>query len=223
MDSQDSLPYEPGSPEELALFQRWCRANVELVVMRLLVPNFLFLDGPAFDEPTLQQLHLARPTPDPLTLMRRALPTHAAATGASQVAISVAAGGEEPYALLVAVDETGAIAETAAIGLDGDRPAVAVWQAADISTLPIKAWQQLLAANAGYDEFAKWLCRRCESVCPGEASEIPAPCDFCGSNEIEQVEIDTPLRPPKPPFNGPELRAMDSSLIQTVLGTIHEE
>jgi hypothetical protein len=54
------------------------------------------------------------------------------------------------------------------------------------------------------DTPTMWLCRQCESVCPGVVGEVPAPCDFCGSSDIENVGPDAEERLPKPPWDDPE-------------------
>jgi hypothetical protein len=52
-------------------------------------------------------------------------------------------------------------------------------------------------------EPAKWKCEKCESVCEGEKGLVPTPCDFCGSEEIVEVSMDTPEAPPKSPWDDP--------------------
>jgi hypothetical protein len=210
MDYDD---WEPGSPRPLYLFQRWCRGVVELAVLQLEVPSLLFADGPELSEPLLEQWQLSGTSPGFEELLRRLVPSIATERLASQIGVSIPFGGDEPGVLLLAVDETGLVAERAHASVVVEHVELGPWAPYDTEQLPIASWQQLLGANAGYDEFAKWRCQRCRSVCPGEAALVPAPCDFCGSDDVTQVPLGTPLAPPAPPhdqsrFDGPFLEAL---------------
>jgi ferredoxin len=101
----------------------------------------------------------------------------------------------------VTVDETGASAARAYVALVDEAMQLGEWREVAVEHLPVEEWQRTLATNAGYEDFVKWRCNRCESVCPGEAAEVPAPCEFCGGGEIEQVAITTPLSDPRPPYD----------------------
>lgn len=212
--------YEPGSPAPLFLFHRWCRASVELAVMQHTPPTLFFFDGPELDGPTFEHWQLKGTPPALDELLASVIVALASGGDASQIGVCVPFGGDEPGALLVVIDESGLVAERATVAVVDDHLELGSWTAADVSALPISTWQTLLAATAGYDEFAKWRCNRCLSVCPGEAAKLPAPCDFCGSDEIERVPLTTPLAPPQPPYND-ELDAENPSPA-IVLGIIDD-
>jgi hypothetical protein len=188
----------PGSLAPLTLFHRWCRCFTELAVMHSpRPPRLIFTDGRDFDEPQHEQWTVTGEVPTTDELLRRLIPAQATRTGASQVGVCVPIGDPAPIVLVIAVDETGALAEHADVHQLGDSFHVDEWAPASLDELPITVWQQLLALNAGYHRFAKWRCIGCGSVCPGEADERPGPCDFCGRKDVEAVPIETPLEPPR--------------------------
>jgi hypothetical protein len=210
----DDDVYEPGSPCPLYLFERWCRGSVELAVLRFEVPTLLFADGDELDEPLLEQWQLSGTVSEPAELLRHLVPGIATRHHASQVGVSIPCGGDGPGVFLLTIDETGVIAERANVFVEAEHLELGPWGPAGTEQLPVSSWQHLLAANAGYAEFAKWRCRRCRSVCPGEAALVPAPCDFCGSDDIERVPLGTPLAPPAPPY---DQRRFDA-LVEALLG-----
>jgi hypothetical protein len=53
------------------------------------------------------------------------------------------------------------------------------------------------------EDEGRWKCNTCESVCEGDPSIIPTPCDYCGGTDIIAVPLETPLAPPKPPWDDP--------------------
>lgn len=115
----------------------------------------------------------------------------------SQIGISVPFHGDIDGVMLLCVDETGHIAEAATSDVDGF---LEQWRPLPPGGLPFADWQRTLAKHAGYRDLSKWCCRDCDSVCLGEADEIPSPCEFCGSDHVEAVSIETSLSPPRPPF-----------------------
>jgi hypothetical protein len=175
-----------------------------LAAMQMTLPCFLFANGPKFAE--IRHDHWAAPerdgsddvlAEDTALLITGILPAYAGEHLASQVAISVPVGGDAPALLLVAVDETGCVAQQAAVGLGADHLTVEPWRPASTTELPLGLWWRLLALNAGYRDFAKWRCHDCRSVCPGEAEVVPTPCEYCGSEDIERVPLETELAPPR--------------------------
>jgi hypothetical protein len=107
--------------------------------------------------------------------------------------------GEDPGAVLVVIDETDFSFDHISVSHDDDGLVLMHWEALP-HALPIASWQRQLARNAGWHNFAKWHCHDCDSVCPGEASIVPAPCDFCGSYDVTRPPATTALRPPRLPY-----------------------
>jgi hypothetical protein len=212
MDFDD---WEPGSPRPLYIFQRWCRSVVELAVLQFEVPSIFFVDGPELEEPVTEQWQMRGSRPSWPELARRLVPSLAAERLASQVGVSIPFGGDTAGVVLLALDETGVVAERAQASVVDDHVELGPWTAQIADDLPVAAWQQLLAANAGYEEFSKWCCLRCRSVCPGEAALCPAPCDFCGSEDVARVPLATPLAPPAPPY---DQRRFDGPFLEALLG-----
>lgn len=222
-------PTEPGSPLSLRLFHRWCRAQVVLTIMRGEVPELLFADGPRQPKPFWAFWEVTGVPPSTHEFIVKTLPSLAGEFAASQVGICIPFGGEQPGALLLTVDETGAIAEQAFADIDDDGRAVTLHQWVDVGTdlFPVADWQGLLAIHAGYENFTKWRCNGCESVCPGEAAEAPTRCDFCGSSDVDDVGVSLPLAPPRPPFDAEyvsdEDELMASPFVQMLRETIKRE
>lgn len=215
------MDVEPGSPLALTLFHAWCRGGVALWLSRGSAPFLLFADGPNQAEAIIASWELEDDLPETAGFLTDLIERWMDETAASQIGISIPFRGEADGILLLSVDETGHIAEQATIGDDGFPER---WGPMPRGGLPFEKWQRLLATNAGYRDFTKWRCRTCESVCPGEADEIPSPCDFCGFEEIEVVPIETPLAPPRPPYDedyvSEEAELLESPLALTVLGLL---
>jgi hypothetical protein len=214
---------EPGSPVPFPHFCRWCRSHVALATAAGLVPQLLFADGPRFDETIVSAWEMPGRCPDTVALAQELIPAVAAQTGASQVALAVPFGGPAPGVTFICVDETESVGEEALVDLD--RLRLELWLPVEPALFPISDWQQLLARNAGYREFAKWRCRHCRSVCPGEAANVPTPCDFCASTDIERVSLETALRAPDPPYRDETAEAVDavaSPFIDTILAIIDD-
>jgi hypothetical protein len=188
---------EPGSPVALDCFARWCRVEIDDSVAADEDPSLLFAYGPDFEEPLVLGWHLVGERLDTEELITRLVPPWITRTGASQIGIVVPFGRPRPGVNLIAVDELELVAERSY--LDIGRLRLGEWEAVPCR-LPFTEWQAAMGTNAGWQELAKWRCRRCESVCPGEAAVVPNPCDFCGSTEIERVDLATPLREPDPPW-----------------------
>src|SRR5205823_1036491 len=121
-------------------------------------PTLLFFDGPDLDGPTLEQWHVEGTLPPIDKLLASMILALASGGDASQVGVCVPFGGDEPGTLLIVVDESGFVAERATVAVVDDHLELGSWTAAEVADLPISTWQTLLAANAGYDEFAKWRC-----------------------------------------------------------------
>jgi hypothetical protein len=187
----------PGSLADLAIFARFCRARLDHAVATGEAPAFLCADGPDFADAVVNGWHLDGAPPATEELLAGVVPAWLRETEASQVAVSVPFGGECPGVTLVAVDEAESLIEQSY--LDVVRLRLGDWQVVPVD-LDVFAWQRELAQNAGYTDFAKWRCRACQSVCGGEAAEVPTPCAFCGSEAIEPVELSTPLCPPDHAF-----------------------
>lgn len=196
MEAYDDIQVEVGSPLALGDFLGWCKGHVTAAVAHMQIPKFLFADGPRHAVPVAVVWELEGQPDDTEEFLTHVIPHWASDAEASQVAVSLPIGGEEPAALLVAADETGVLARQARVVL-GDRGLeLEDWLSAPVTHLPRTEWQQLLARAAGWREYTKWRCRRCRSVCSGEADVIPTPCDFCASVDIERVPLTTPLAPP---------------------------
>ena len=194
---EDAL--ELGSPP-FFLFHHWCRKTVELGVMEMTMPTFVFAGGRNL-EPLFEEWHVNGRPPATAALIAKLVPVYTELFGASQIGVSVPFGGASAGVLLVVVDETSVAVEQAHVAIDNDHLELGLWSPTAPAALPVADWQRQLAENAGYERFAKWRCRGCSSVCPGEATEVPSPCDFCGSTEIESVSLSTPLAPPRPPHD----------------------
>jgi hypothetical protein len=189
------------------------------------VPSLLFADGPGFAEAIVAawQLDDDDVAESTTKLVADLVPAWATETGASQVAIAVPFGGDRPGVTFVCVDETDYLIEEAQLDIEGRslKPARTV----EAALFPVATWQELLARNAGYDEFAKWRCQHCLSVCPGEATHVPSPCDFCGSTDIALVPRATRLRPPRLAYRDEEAAAADalvSTFVDTVLTIVED-
>jgi len=189
---------ELGSPVDLTVFARWCRAEVDAVMAEDQLPALLVAHAPDFSEPLTVSWHRDGEQLPVAELLDELVPVWIEQTGGSQVAVSVPFAGARFGVSLVVADETGFITEQAY--LDHERLRLGDWQPIS-ADLDIAAWQIVLAENAGWVDFAKWRCQRCGSVCPGEASIVPTPCDFCSSTEISHVSLATPLRDPDPPYD----------------------
>lgn len=223
----DRTQIEPGSALSLPLFHRWCRAQVVLSVMRGELPELLFADGPRQETPfwAFWSVEGERPTTHEFIL--QTIWSWAIDREASQVGLCIPFGGEQPGALLLTVDESGAIAEQAFVDISDGDAVLHEWVDVGTGLFPVIDWQELLAENAGYREFTKWRCNLCLSVCPGEADELPAPCDFCASSDIEAVGLDVPLAPPRPPYDenyvSDEEELLSSPFVQMLRATIAEQ
>lgn len=190
----------PGSPVSFNVFARRCRALVDGFVFRSARPAILVADGPEFEELVVLDWEVEGEPPPIERLLTRLVPTWIEQTGGSQVAISVPFDRPRPGVSLLMLDEAAHAIETS--HLDVVRMRLRAWRALTVD-LPLVAWQEVLAENAGWQELAKWRCRHCQSVCAGEADAVPTPCDFCRSTMIERVELGTPLREPDPPYDRP--------------------
>jgi hypothetical protein len=188
----------PGSPAPLAAFARFCRAEIDAVIAGDEMPSLLFAHGPDFPVALTLGWQLIGERPDNEELIEQLLPAWIDQTGASQVAIAMPFGRPRPGTTLVALDELESLVERSYV--DVARLRLSVWQPI-VCHLNLSRWQRTLAENAGWHRLAKWRCRRCGSVCPGEADEAPTPCDYCQSTKIEPVAMTTPLRDPDPPWN----------------------
>lgn len=197
----DRTPIEPGSPLSLPLFHRWCRGQVVLAMMRGELPELLFADGPRQETPLWAFWSVEGVPPTTLEFILQTIWSWAIDREASQVGLCIPFGGEQTGALLLTVDETGAIAEQALVDVNDDGAVLHEWVDVGTDLFPVTEWQELLAEHAGYDDFAKWRCKSCQSVCAGEAADVPTPCSFCASTEIERVGIEVPLAPPLPPYD----------------------
>ncbi len=191
--------FAAGSRALFADFHVWCRVSVELAVAEGSLPKLLFANGPDFDFPMIEWWDETFVPPTTSEFLVKLIPVFVEQTGASQVAVSVAFGGEDPGVLLIVVDETDHAVEEAGVVLEDGELVLGQWYPV-AHQLPIAAWQRLLSRNAGYDDFAKWRCRECRSVCPGESALTPAPCDFCGSFDVERVALETALAPARLPY-----------------------
>jgi hypothetical protein len=165
------------------------------------MPRLLFADSPLHDEPEVRAWELEGKPGGTVEVIQVMLDNWIQLTGASQIGISVPLGGDEPGVLLVTLDEQSVRATQTYVSLDDGEIVLSRWHAASAAQLPTATWQLKLASNAGYDDFAKFRCEHCGSVCPGESDEVPSPCDYCGSTEIVQVSLTTPLAPPCPPYD----------------------
>jgi hypothetical protein len=212
---------ELGSPLSLTLFHAWCRVAVAWRLHEGSAAALLFADGPDQEQPVIAEWEIKGALPETTGFLTELIEGWMAEMAASQIAISIPYHGGVDGVLLLCVDETGHIAERATIDDDGF---LGKWRELPPGGLPFGKWQRLLATYAGYRDFTKWRCRLCESVCAGEADEIPSPCDFCGSQEIEAVSIETPLSPPRQPFvadyEPDELELFTSPFGMTLLGVI---
>jgi hypothetical protein len=196
----------PGSPVSFADFRLWCRAGVEAAVASGAIPKLLFANSRDLDRPLIAEWEETFAPPAILEFLTKFIPLIAEHTGASQVAVAVPYGGNGARALLVSVDETDCAVEEARVFLDAEELVLEPWHTVS-HELPVVAWQLLLAANAGYDDFAKWHCSQCDSVCLGEGALQPAPCDYCGSYDVERVSLVRALAPPRLPY--PDESALD--------------
>jgi hypothetical protein len=202
---------EVGSAVEFDVFARSCRALVDDYVFREEVPAILVADGPDFDAPILLDWHLEGTPPPREEVVDRLVPAWIEQSGGSQIAVSVPFREPRPGVSLLIVDEGDWAFEHAY--LDVARLRLEAWQ--DVggrNALALTDWQATLAQNAGWRDYAKWRCRRCQSVCGGEAEDPPTPCSFCESTEVERVALETALRPPASPWG--------SSLLERMLGAL---
>jgi hypothetical protein len=195
---------EVGSPLTLSAFARWCRYEIDATLANDEAPALVVANSPEYPEPLTVGWRLNGEPPTIEELIVKLVPAWIAETMASQLGLAIPCGRPRPGVTLVALDEAEALIEHAY--LDLGRLRLGSWQelATEIDT---SAWQTDLARNAGWDELAKWRCRRCGSVCAGEAASTPSPCEFCAATEIERVPLNTPLRAPDPAFS-PFLQAL---------------
>jgi hypothetical protein len=193
----------PGSLRTLEEFHAFCRSHVHVAVTFGELPRLLFADGPTFDEPLVRYWDLddVEPTSETSGLIDFLIGHWLDDQPASQVGLALPLGGDEPSAVLLSADESGRHVEQASVTAFAGQILLGPWLEAAWPPVAYHDWQQCLAANAGYQMFAKWRCESCRSVCPGEAALIPAPCDFCGSTAITTVALDSPLREPEPPWD----------------------
>jgi hypothetical protein len=168
----------PGSPTTLADFARFCRAEIDAVIAGDEMPSLLFAFGPDFLAPLILGWRLSEDRPDNAELVEQLLPAWIDQTKASQVAIAMPFGRPRPGATLVAVDELESLVEHSYV--DIERLRLGEWRSI-VCDLDLSSCQRTLADNAGWLQLAKWRCRRCGSVCPGEADQVPSPCDYCQS------------------------------------------
>jgi hypothetical protein len=216
-----SIDAGPGSPWSGDEFHAWCRAHVAFEILVPRIPKLFFADGPTQPEPEVRLWELAGEPPSTEEFLIGVIPRWIEDSAASQIGVSVPFGGETPGVTLLTVDEASAQAEQVEVALVNDQTRLGAWEPVSLDQLPVAEWQQTLQRNAGYLDFAKWRCRRCQSVCPGEADTVPSPCDFCGSGDIECVPLATPLAPPVPPWQPERTLRIDSPFVQTLLGIIH--
>lgn len=211
----------PGSPLSLTLFHAWCRGRLALALSRDSAVSLLFADGPSLESPMVSGWGFDEGHPEETGFLTELIEVWMTATNASQIGISIPFRGESDGILLLSVDETGHVAEQTTLGIDGFPE---LWRSMPPGGLPFARWQAQLATSAGYRNFTKWRCRTCGSVCPGEADEMPSPCDFCGSELIKVVPIETPLRPPRSPYDedyvSAETELLESPLGLTLLGLL---
>jgi hypothetical protein len=193
----DQTNVEPGSPLSLTLFHAWCRVAVAWALHQGRPPALLFADGPAREQPSIAEWEIELPLPESGSFLTELIERWMDDAEASQIAISIPFHGDGDGVLLLCVDETGHVAEVAMTDTDGYPDE---WQPLARGGLPFGDWQRRLAKHAGYRDLSKWRCGGCESICIGESDEIPSPCEFCGSEQIESVPIETPLAPPQPPY-----------------------
>jgi hypothetical protein len=194
---------EVGSPEPLRTFNAWCRAVIQMAVAHEELPAFLFVNGPAFEEPMHATYSLGGQPPKVAEVLEQLVPNWATASGGSQLGFAFALHRPSRVYLLT-VDETGAIAQEARVTIDGIgrdlTNELERWRRLPLEGLPVTDWQRLLAQNAGYYDFTKFRCNTCLSVCPGDG-DADGPCEYCGGTDIETVPLDTPLAPPIAPYN----------------------
>lgn len=212
---------EPGSPLSLKLFHAWCRACITSTYLQGRAPALLFADSPTQEVPVIAEWDVEGEMPERADFLSDLIVDWVNTTQASQIGIGIPFAGDVLGVLLLTVDETGHVAEQA----QADEHGLSGWRPLPRGGLPFGDWQRLLAKHAGYRDFTKWRCTRCESVCPGEADERPSPCDYCGSDEIEAVSTETPLAPPRPPYDkdyvSEELELLASPFVQTLVGLIN--
>jgi hypothetical protein len=190
---------DPGSPIELTLFARRCRALVDGYIFRSETPALLVAGGTEIEGSLIVDWHLEGQPPASEEVLAKLVPAWIADSGGSQVGVAFPFGQPRLGVSLVVADEFDSMIEQAY--LDVERMRLRAWRPVG-AELPILDWQKLLAANAGWRELAKWRCRRCQSVCGGEADEMPTPCEFCESSDIQRVPLETPLSGPEPPYEG---------------------
>jgi hypothetical protein len=129
------------------------------------------------------------------------LPDWIKSNEASQVGVSIIIPDENPGVLLVTADETGAIAESAHAEIVRDHIEFCGWIPETTESFSTIKWERLLARKAGYENATKWQCEKCQSICLEEATSAPVPCEFCGSENVVAVPLETPLAPPLPPYD----------------------
>lgn len=198
----------PGSPFALSEFHAVCRALVHVAISRHEQAQLLFTvdeEGSQLDARTWERSAWTEQTTSDL-LNATVLDAIHKCSG-SQIGVALPVLGQEPAILLLSVDEAELIVERAVFMLADDLVALGPWLAETIEGLHVTSWQRLLAHNAGYRCLTKWRCRRCGSVCPGEADAVPSPCDYCGGREIEAVPLEAPLREPAWPWSAVSGRA----------------
>lgn len=191
---------EPGSPQPLDAFHAWCQACVSFVLAGEQIPRLLFADGRFQEHPILASWEGEDAPLEPVEFAAEILSALAADTTASQLGICVPFGGDEPGLYLVTCDETGSRVDRALVEMTKEGTTFKRWERVD-PILATAETYELLARKARYRQFSKWRCRRCGSVCCGEADEPPTSCEFCGSTAVEGVPLDTPLAPPRPPYD----------------------
>lgn len=220
----DRTQIEPGSALSLPLFHRWCRAQVLMAVMRGELPELLFADGPQQEAPLWTFWSVEGTRPATREFILETIPSWAYDREASQVGLCIPFDGEQPGALLLTVDETGAIAEQAFVDITDDGAVLHEWVDVGTDLFPVTEWQRLLAVYAGYDDFTKWRCNQCQSVCAGDAADVPTPCFFCASTDIERVGLEVALAPPRPPYDenyvSDEAELLSSPFVQMLRAAI---
>lgn len=219
---QHRLHAEPGSPLPLTLFSAWCRSHILLALLAEETTDLLFVDGPELSEPGRLGYSLTGSIPS-LEEFLDPLIAACAADGHSQVGACLSSAGWPRQLLLVCVDETGLQLEQAVADPRDDGVALSTFRLVDLP-LSIAAWQRQLGAAAGYRSVAKWRCRRCTSVCIGEAADRPSPCAYCASDDVIEVALTTRLAPPMPPwdehYEDEEMALLQSPFMQELLSRL---
>jgi hypothetical protein len=146
----DRTKIEPGSPQPLTDFHAWFRGGAIWRASHGEVPAALAANGPNRKEPLVTEYSMTG-TPPPLgELVGQLVPNWIDQSEASQIGFSIPFGRAADcyHLLLLSIDETGYIAEHAAIGVDGH--ILHFEEMSPDNPWPFAEWQDRLARNAGY-------------------------------------------------------------------------